>query len=56
MHGTVFINGQNATGGNLDIFTNDYYVNDMSQDKKIGDEIRANKLAIEEAKQQQANN
>ena len=39
-----------------DVFTNDYYVNDMSQDKKISEEIRANKLAIEEAKQKNANN
>ena len=39
-----------------DIFTNDYYINDMSQDKKIAEEIRANKLAVEEAKQKNANN
>ena len=39
-----------------DLFTNDYYVNDMTQDKKIGEEIRANKLAVEEAKQNKANN
>ena len=39
-----------------DIFSNDYYVNDMSQDKKISEEIRANKLAVEEAKQKNANN
>lgn len=39
-----------------DVFTNDYYVNDMSQDKKIAEEIRANKLATEEAKQKNSNN
>jgi len=39
-----------------DMFTNPYYVNDFSQDKKITEEIRANKLATEEAKQRNANN
>ncbi len=44
--------GQNCR----DIFTNDYYVNDFAQDKIIAEEIRANKLAVEEAKQKNANN
>jgi len=44
--------GQNCR----DLFTNQYYINDMSQDHLIADEIRANKLAIEEAKQLNANN
>ena len=39
-----------------DIFSNDYYVNDFAQDKKITEEIRANKLATEEAKQNAENN
>lgn len=39
-----------------DVFTNQYYINDTSQDKLIAEEIRANKLAIEEAKQNQYNN
>ena len=39
-----------------DLFTNHYYVNDFSQDKKITEEIRANKLATEEAKQNSENN
>tara|TARA_B110000196_G_C20961638_1_gene574274 strand:+ start:462 stop:806 length:345 start_codon:yes stop_codon:yes gene_type:complete len=44
--------GQNCR----DIFTNDYYINDFAQDKVIAEEIRANKLVIEEAKQNQHNN
>ena len=34
-----------------DMFTNIYYVNDLSQDKQIAKEIRANKLKEEEDKQ-----
>ncbi len=44
--------GQNCR----DLFSNPYYVNDMTQDRKIADEIRANKLAIEEIKQENSNN
>tara|TARA_R110000824_G_scaffold374147_2_gene564649 strand:+ start:954 stop:1298 length:345 start_codon:yes stop_codon:yes gene_type:complete len=44
--------GQNCR----DIFTNEYYINDFSQDKAIAEEVRANKLAIEEAKQNKHNN
>ena len=39
--------GQNCR----DIFTNQYYVNDLSQDKIITEEIRANKLKEELDKQ-----
>ena len=39
-----------------DIFTNDYYINDMSQDKIIADKIRANKLAKEESNQNKEKN
>ena len=44
--------GQNCR----DLFTNQYYINDMSQDHLIAEEMRANKLATEEAKQRSANN
>ena len=44
--------GQNCR----DVFTNQYYINDFSQDHLIAEEIRANKLAVEEAKQKNANN
>lgn len=44
--------GQNCR----DIFTNQYYINDFSQDKVIAEEMRANKLSIEEAKQNKHNN
>ena len=39
-----------------DIFTNDYYVNDMSQDKIIAEQIRANKLKEEESNQNKEEN
>jgi hypothetical protein len=39
-----------------DLFTNQYYINDMSQDKQIAEEIRANKLKEEIEKQQDSNN
>ena len=39
-----------------DLFTNPYYVNDMAQDRLIADEIRANKLQTEEAKQTKPKN
>ena len=39
-----------------DIFTNDYYVNDMSQDKIIANKIRASKLAKEESNQNKEEN
>ena len=39
-----------------DIFTNDYYINDMSQDKIIADKIRANKLVKEESNQNKEKN
>ena len=39
-----------------DMFTNDYYINDFSQDKIIAEEIRANKLKEELDKQKQINN
>ena len=38
------------------IFTNQYYINDFSQDKKIGEEIRANKMKAEQTKQKSENN
>jgi len=44
--------GQNCR----DVFTNQYYINDLSQDRLIAEEIRANKLAVEEAKQKNSNN
>ena len=40
-------NGQNCR----DMFTNQYYINDMSQDKLITEEIMANKLNTELDKQ-----
>jgi len=39
-----------------DMFTNDYYVNDFSQDKIIAREIRENKMKAELAKQKAENN
>jgi len=39
-----------------DIFTNDYYINDMSQDKIIANKIKANKLAKEESTQNKQEN
>ena len=39
-----------------DMFTNDYYINDFSQDKIIAEEIRANKLKEELDKQEVNNN
>lgn len=38
------------------IFTNDYYVNDMSQDKVIANKIREDKLAKEESNQNKEEN
>ena len=38
------------------IFQNDYYVNDMSQDRVIAEEMRQNKIKTEQAKQNQQNN
>lgn len=38
------------------IFQNDYYVNDMSQDRAIAEEIRENKIKTEQAKQNHQNN
>tara|TARA_R110000751_G_scaffold136717_1_gene239765 strand:- start:79 stop:423 length:345 start_codon:yes stop_codon:yes gene_type:complete len=45
-------NGQNIK----DIFTNEYYVNDVMQDKEIAEENRANKLFNELGKQNNLNN
>jgi hypothetical protein len=45
-------NGQNCR----DMFTNNYYVNDMSQDKIIAKEINSNKLNKELANQDTSNN
>jgi hypothetical protein len=45
-------NGQNCR----DMFTNNYYVNDMSQDKLIAKEIKANKLKKELENQKSENN
>ena len=45
-------NGKNCR----DMFTNDYYVNDMSQDKIIAKEIRTNKLNEELDKQKTIRN
>ena len=39
-----------------DIFTNDYYVNDMSQDKIIANKIKEDKLAKEESNQNKEEN
>ena len=44
--------GQNCR----DIFTNQYYINDMSQDHMIAEEIRANKLKEELDKQKTIRN
>tara|TARA_B100001175_G_C19438156_1_gene604713 strand:+ start:592 stop:936 length:345 start_codon:yes stop_codon:yes gene_type:complete len=38
------------------IFNNPYYVNDMGEDRRVSQEIRENKLATEEAKQDGKNN
>ena len=38
------------------IFDNPYYVNDMSEDRRIAEEIRENKLKVEQAKQDGKNN
>ena len=38
------------------IFQNEYYVNDMTQDRVIAEEIRQNKIKTEQAKQNQQNN
>ena len=38
------------------IFINPYYVNDMGEDRRVSQEIRENKLATEEAKQDGKNN
>lgn len=45
-------NGNNV----IDIFTNEYYVNDMMQDKEIAQKNRANKLFNELGKQNNLNN
>ena len=45
-------NGKNCR----DIFTNQYYINDFSQDKLIAKEIRDNKLASELGKQKAESN
>jgi len=39
--------GQNCRN----LFANEYYVNDMSQDRIVAEEMRANKLKLEELKQ-----
>ena len=38
------------------IFSNEYYVNDMSEDRRIVEQERENKLKIEQAKQDGKNN
>ena len=38
------------------IFSNQYYVNDMSEDRRIVEQERENKLKIEQAKQDGKNN
>ena len=38
------------------IFDNPYYVNDMGEDRRIAEEIRENKLKVEQAKQDGKNN
>jgi hypothetical protein len=38
------------------IFSNQYYVNDMSEDRRIVEQERENKLKIEQAKQHGKNN
>ena len=38
------------------IFDNPYYVNDMGEDRRIAEEIKRNKLNIEQAKQNGKNN
>ena len=38
------------------IFNNQYYVNDMSEDRRIAEQDRKNKLKIEQAKQDGKNN
>ena len=45
-------NGKNVR----DIFTNEYYINDLSQDKEIAEKIRENKLNKEIEKQHGSNN
>ena len=45
-------NGNNCR----DIFTNEYYVNDMIQDKEIAEENKLNKLNDELKKQKESNN
>ena len=40
----------------IDIFSNQYYVNDMSEDRRIVEQERENKLKTEEAKQHGKNN
>ena len=45
-------NGNNCR----DIFTNEYYINDMMQDKEIAEANRANKLFKELGKQKNLNN
>jgi len=45
-------NGNNVR----DIFTNEYYVNDMIQDKEIAEENKENKLNDELRKQNGSNN
>tara|TARA_R110000822_G_scaffold307949_1_gene435456 strand:+ start:134 stop:478 length:345 start_codon:yes stop_codon:yes gene_type:complete len=45
-------NGQNCR----DMFTNQYYINDMLQDKEIAEQNRANKLVKEMEKQAESNN
>ena len=49
---TLTNNGQNCR----DLFTNQYYINDLTQDKKIAEEIKANKFKDENNKQQDSNN
>ena len=45
-------NGQNCR----DMFTNNYYVNDMTQDRLIAEEIRLNKMEACLAKQEKPEN
>ena len=45
-------NGNNI----IDIFTNEYYVNDMTQDKEIAEKNKVNKLFNELGKQNNLNN
>ena len=40
----------------INVFDNPYYINDMGEDRRIAEEIRENKLKIEEAKQNDKNN